>query len=411
MRSTVRWLVPVTVATVVAGGAMINSAAAGSTPVLPVRTAQQVLEAVAGSNVTALSGTVVTNADLGLPALSQLAGGSGGSGAPTTDVQGLITRFLTGANTLRVWADGPTRQRAQLLDAFDELNVVRNGDEVWTYASRQNTAQHGVLPQHKTQPPGTTASGTTASGAKPSGVLPSGAQDLTPAQLAQQALTAVGPTTEVTLGTPELVAGRPAYALTLTPRSTATLVDHVVIAVDAAKSVPLQVQVFARGNTKAAIESGFTAVDFSTPSAAEFTFTPPKGATVTQLGADTSAHPGSSASGSSAPDSGAPGSQTPSSKPSGTAAKPTVTGAGWTSIVDLPSSGTFTGLNSPGPGTAAERGSATGRSAIDLLGQLTTPVTGGRAITSSLLSVLITDDGRVFAGSVPVQALVDAAKK
>ena len=40
-----------------------------------------------------------------------------------------------------------------------------------------------------------------------------------------------------------------------------------------------------------------------------------------------------------------------------------------------------------------------------LYDQLTTPVEGGRALQSSLLSVLVLDDGRVLAGAVPVDAL------
>jgi outer membrane lipoprotein-sorting protein len=383
MRSSFRWLVPVAVAATVTGGAVINSAAAGSAPQLPTRTPQQVLEAVASSNVTALSGTVVTRTSLGLPALPQLGGGASSS---TTDVQGLVTRFLSGENTLRVWADGSTRQRVQLLDSFDELNVVRNGDQVWTYASKQNLAQHGVLPK----------GGTGTSAPKPTGPA-SGTADLTPAQLAQRALAAAGPTTEVTLATPELVAGRPAYALTLTPRTSATLVGHVVIAVDAAKGVPLQVQVFARGSTQPAIETGFTAIDFSTPAASWFTFTPPKGAAVTQLGDGTNATAPKPSAGSSA------------------TSKPTETGTGWTTVVELPAAAAagalpMTGATAPSQ-SPSSGGTVSGRSASALLGQLTTPVSGGRALTSSLLSVLITTDGRVFAGAVPVQTLIDASKK
>jgi hypothetical protein len=40
-----------------------------------------------------------------------------------------------------------------------------------------------------------------------------------------------------------------------------------------------------------------------------------------------------------------------------------------------------------------------------LYGELTTPVAGGRALSTSLVSVLLTDDGRVFAGAVPVSRL------
>lgn len=44
-----------------------------------------------------------------------------------------------------------------------------------------------------------------------------------------------------------------------------------------------------------------------------------------------------------------------------------------------------------------------------MLAQLTRPVKGGRAITSALVSVLFTDDGRMLVGSVPTDRLVTLA--
>ena len=359
MRTSARWLVPVAVIAAVAGGVAINTAAAGSAPRLPARTPEQVLDQMAGSDVTALSGTVVTRADLGLPALPSSLGQRDG-GSSGTDAQGLMTRFLTGENTLRVWADGPTRQRAELLDQFAELDVVRNGDQMWTYDSQHNTAQHQVLQARS----GDRHESSSAAGGA-----------LTPGEMAHQALAAADPSTAVTLGDPELVAGRPAYTVTLTPRTSRTLVDHVVIAVDADRGVPLQVQVFARDTTQPVIETGFTAVDFATPAASTFTFTPPRGATVSASTPDprNDTHPNS--------------------------AKPIQIGSGWTSIVEVPASG-----------ASLQQGGGSGTANGSMLSRLGTAVPGGRAITTKLLSVLITDDGRTFAGAVPVQALLDAAR-
>jgi len=377
MRSSLRWLVPLAVTATVAGGVAVGSAQAGNTPDLPSRTPQQVLASVAGSSVTALSGTVVTRADVGLPSISGL---TGGQPAATTDAAGLLTRLLSGQNTLRVWADGPTRQRAQLLDPFSELDVVRNGSQVWTYASRGNLVQHATVPAH--------AKPTQAAGGDASALA-----GLTPAQLADRAIAQADPTTAVTLGTPALVAGRSTYALTLTPRTTATLVGRVVVAVDAERGVPLQVKVFARGHDTPSVETGFTSVDFGKPSADRFSFTPPKGATVTEVPAQAGT--------------------TPQKLPA--ADRPTVRGTGWASIVQVPASA----LRDAQP--AAPRSSANGSSGsgqaggqaggLAALQQLTTPVAGGRAISTALLSVLFTDDGRVFAGAVPVDALVAAAAK
>lgn len=43
--------------------------------------------------------------------------------------------------------------------------------------------------------------------------------------------------------------------------------------------------------------------------------------------------------------------------------------------------------------------------ALSLYEQLTTPVPEGRLLSSTLLSVLVTDDGRVFLGAVPPETL------
>ncbi len=45
-----------------------------------------------------------------------------------------------------------------------------------------------------------------------------------------------------------------------------------------------------------------------------------------------------------------------------------------------------------------------------MLDQLSQPVAGGRAISTALLSILLTDDGRVLVGAVPVDTLVAASR-
>jgi hypothetical protein len=74
-------------------------------------------------------------------------------------------------------------------------------------------------------------------------------------------------------------------------------------------------------------------------------------------------------------------------------AKQPVNGKGWDTIVTVPAGSVPAGLlDSP------------------LLKQLATPVAGGRALSSSLVNVLVTNDGRILAGAVPLSALEAAAK-
>ncbi len=366
MRPSVRWLVPVAVAATIVGGSAVSSAVAGSTPVLPHRSAAQVLAALAGSRVTALSGTVRTNADLGLPAIPSFGGSEPAGGSSATSPQALLTRFLGGQNTLRVWADGPQRQRVQLLDPFEEIDVIHSGTDVWTYSSSQDAVTHTTVP-----------TGAAGGATGPRSLTP---QALTPQALADQVLASVDPTTAVTLGTPATVAGRATYTLLVTPRTSATLVDHVVLSVDAANGAPLQVQVYARGHANAVFDSGFTTVSFSTPAAATFRFTAPRGASVTPVQPPLGARAGSAAG-------------TTGTKPR--TATPRVIGTGWTAVVELPA-GTLSSGQASAPGT------------LGALDQITTAVNGGRALHTALFSVLITTDGRVLAGAVPVQTLLAA---
>lgn len=371
-----RWLVPIAVVTTIAGGTTVSSAVAGSTPNLPGHTPEQVLAAVAGSRVSALSGSITTHADLGLPALPTVAGSPHESGNGQQSHQNLFTRFLAGDNTIRVWVDGPQRQRAQLIDEWAELDVVHNGSQLWTYDSRTNTARHGTVTeqaQHGTphlSPVLPRTSGGT-------GIDP---RAMTPDQLARTILAEVGPTTAVDLTTPVTVAGRNSYTLRITPRTTGTLIDHVLVAVDADNGMPLQVSVFARDHDDAVLQSGFTSVDFSQPAVSRFAFTPPESATVAPLpNPDQLKH--LSGSGTDRLDT----------------AEPTMIGEGWTTILQLPTGAAGNWTSDP--------------TTADLVRQLTTTVPGGRAVRTALFTVLFTDDGRVLTGAVPLQALQDAARR
>jgi hypothetical protein len=82
-----------------------------------------------------------------------------------------------------------------------------------------------------------------------------------------------------------------------------------------------------------------------------------------------------------------------------------VTGSGWDSIVEFPARSTSPDAAAPGAGIPSIDALLTD----PLLRQATVTVPEGRAISTSLLNVLFTDDGRVFAGSVPLERLQAAA--
>ena len=99
---------------------------------------------------------------------------------------------------------------------------------------------------------------------------------------AQSLLDKVTPSTTVSIDSTKLVAGRAAYQLVLTPNTPDSTISEVVFAVDAATGLPLDVKVTAKSTGSTALELGFTELDFSTPAASTFDFTPPPGSTVVE---------------------------------------------------------------------------------------------------------------------------------
>ncbi|QWT24120.1 hypothetical protein KPL76_01385 [Subtercola sp. PAMC28395] len=364
-RNVKRWMPALAVPVLIAGVAIAVPISANATANLPSKTPQEVIAMIGNSSVSAFSGTVTQTSNLGLPELPVTGtAGSGSSGSSTADAASAL-ELLTGSHTARVYVDasgaGHAEARVQVLDQLAERDVISNGTDVWAYDSSKQTAVHTTLPAKtdKAADPGNPA-----------------AAPQTPDQLAQKFLAAVDPSTNVSVGGDVTVAGRSAYDLILAPQATDTLVGTVSIAVDSATGMPLQVQVTARGASDTAFSTAFTSLSLDTPSADLFTFTPPAGTTVTEKAAPS--HDGEA--------------KTPSAP--ATNSKPTVSGTGWDSIVELPAS------------SATDLSTMT---SSPLFASLTTPVDGGHVLQTTLVTVFITSDGRVLAGSVPAAQLQAAA--
>lgn len=386
-----RWLPAVAAPVAIASGALIGSLPAGASNPLPAKTPAEVLELAASHQVRTFSGTVEQSAELGLPELPVAGKPSGAASGPASagSVASVI-ELLSGKHTARIYVDGKDNARVQVMDQLAERDVVRHGSDVWLYSSKDNTAAHLSLPAHTQDP----ANGTDPAHAKD----PAHANDPglpgetqggmhTPAELARQFLAKVDPSTAVSVGPDVSVAGRAAYNLLIEPRTDATLVGKVAIAVDGASGMPLSVQVTARGADKPAFASGFTSLSLDAPDPSVFAFTPPPGSTVKELPVPDKSHdPAVSHDPADA--------HNPAAMHGGAKGDISVTGAGWETVA----------------GTA--RGSAAAAESIlqdPLLSQAAVAVPGGRLLSTALLNILITDDGRIFAGMVPPERLQAAA--
>lgn len=357
-----RWAPAAAAIVVVAGAAIAVPTVANASVSLPSKTPTQVLELVASSQVKAFSGTVEETSDLGLPSLPTGSVPSSSQGSSGGGISAADLALLTGSNSLRIYVDGATKTRVQDLESLAERDVIRNGSDVWVYDSKDNSVGHATLAsrQHFVRP-----------GTSPQATTPDPA-DATPEGLAKKLIAELQPTSTLGVDSNVRVAGRPAYDLVLTPKVSDTLIGSVSIAVDADTGLPLRVQIAARGQKTPAVSIGFSSLNLSTPAASLFTFTPPAGAKVTQLGNE--------AAGPKAP-------ATSATKPA-----ETVTGHGWDAVVAVDAAGSLGGL-SRSPEFA----------------ELTTAVAGGRLLHTSLFNVLFTTDGRIVAGSVSVARLQQVA--
>jgi outer membrane lipoprotein-sorting protein len=349
-----RWTPAVIAVVAVAGAAIAIPVSANASVSLPDKTPQQVLDLIASSSVTAFSGEITETSDLGLPSLPAGAGGDSGSSSVASALS-----LITGTNSLRVYVDGPKNVRLQDLEQMGERDVIRHGTDVWVYDSKNNSVSHAtVTPNSKSAHP------VAPMYQSPDATSP---QNATPDGLAKELLSKLETTSTITVGQATNIAGRSAYKLILTPKQSDTLIGSVSIAVDSATGLPLGVDVQAKGQSTPALNVGFTSLSLAKPAASLFNFTPPSGATVKQIKQ--------------------PDAQGPVKKD---AQKPTetVTGTGWDAVVTVSAAGSLADL--------------TGSSEF---AELTTAVTGGRVLHTSLVNILFTTDGRVIAGAVPVARL------
>ena len=370
------WTAAIGVPLVAAGAILVPIAASGAVD-LPDRTVEELLHFAAASDVDAMSGTIEQRSELGLPDLDALVGDGDArseaeSVATPPDANDLL-ELVTGTHTANVYLDGE-RARLQVLDRLAERNVYADGEaeEVWYVDSETKTATRFTVDGDAAREQGRPDSD------EADAPMP------TPDQLLGDALARLDETTEVTVGTDTRIAGRDVYELILEPRTAETLVGDIRFSIDGENGTALSASITARGATEPAFEVAFTRVSFESPDPSVLAFTPGDGMAVEEevLPLPTAeewalwqakADDGAATNGA------------------------TVLGEGWSAVVELPAGNEgdpLAGLDPP---------------QLALLESITTAVPGGRALETSLVSVLIADDGRILAGAVPVSRLVEAA--
>jgi outer membrane lipoprotein-sorting protein len=248
--------------TIVLAAGWLSVGRAAPTPdlpsVSPVSLIASTLRAVADR--TPVSGTVKTHVDLGIP---QLPAGLGDPAGPAG--------ILLADQTFKVWY-GPDGVRVAQILPFGERDLVADRTDVWFWDAQRFTAWHYAVDE-----------------AAPRQAPPS-LGDLT--QLVSKVLRDDRSYLAATVAEPQVVAGRDAYVLRLTPATNDTLLGSIDVAIDAETRMPLRLQMFPRGGSTAVLEAGYASVAFEPVDASMFTFAPPQDAMVKQVSVEGPGAPG-----------------------------------------------------------------------------------------------------------------------
>lgn len=250
-----RWLASiVVVATAIIAVTSYVSESFHDTTSLSVTGPEQLVSEVRSPHLGGYSGTILARVDLGLPRALLFAlerelpyGGA----------------LLNNSHTIRYWYANEQQQRVAILEQNDEQDVFRDGTDMMFWDTATRTYERQVVAAGETGVP-----------------LSAGpAAMLTPPQLAGGILAMPDDERLTALRSGDSVAGRPTYELDIEPTSAASLIGSVHIQIDGRQAVPLRVQIFARGESEAAIDVYFTSINFGPPQDRNFSFSPPADAT------------------------------------------------------------------------------------------------------------------------------------
>jgi len=398
-RNVLRWIPAVMAPVLVAASAVGFSVSANAAIDLPDKSASQILQLINTNPDIAFSGRVVKKAALGLPPMnivpevsqSMLDQASKNvpkemmDFLPRASARGelaLALEFAAGVHIANVYVDGVDKARLQILDQLSERQFIRNGADLWFYDAGKQLVQHAVInPADEAQAKKDALNFFNANSAQ----LPFNATS--PAAVADYFLDQAGKDTTFTAGKDAKIADRGVYQLTMAPKNAGSLFESVTMSVDAATGLPLGVLVKAVGQSTPAFEVAFESITFAKPAASNFNFVAPAGTTVAKVPVPTR----------SDLEKITVKSPTTADKATAKAKAEELVAQGWAAVVEVPAD------MIPAQFKAIKENK--------LFIELTKPVAGGRIFATVLMNVFIADDGRIFAGSVTPQKLLEAAKK
>jgi hypothetical protein len=182
---------------------------------------------------------------------------AGGLSLPVTDQLTSVADLFSDRTTMRVWWRGPRDNRVDVVTAAGETGTHRGSLDTWTWDYESATATRSTAgPLDLPAPP-----------------------DLLPNALGRRLLSEATDDELMRIGA-RRVAGRDALGLRLTPGDEASSVSRVDLWVDGDSGLPLQVEVFEKDASPAALDTRFLDLDVGVPAAEIVGFQVPPAAAV-----------------------------------------------------------------------------------------------------------------------------------
>ena len=174
--------------------------------------------------------------------------------------------LLQGASG-RLWLSDARHLRIELQSDNGDSQVVVNGNSFWISDPMSNTVYQGTLPAD------------TANTDKNK----SAAQGVPSVAKIQSELTKLLQHVNLSGAQPTDVAGQAAYSVKITPKHDGGLLGSAQVAWDALKGVPLEVGVYATGNTTPVLDIKATSISYGPIAASDLSVSPPAGYKVAKV--------------------------------------------------------------------------------------------------------------------------------
>jgi hypothetical protein len=180
--------------------------------------------------------------------------------------------LLTGASG-RLWVSGDGQARLELQSGNGDTEILVSHGAITLYNVATNTVYEATLPT------GAASSATGASGATGE----TGSPQIPTVATIETELEKLMGAADLSGATPTNIGGAPAYTVTISPKHPAGLLGEAQLGWDAVHGVPLDVAIYAAGDSTPVIELRATSVSFGPVATSVFAITPPANARLVRI--------------------------------------------------------------------------------------------------------------------------------